>query len=349
MILFLIPLEEMFSNGKRGGAISIWLKEFSNFFPNYFILSKKNIGTLKVIKFKYYFLFQIIFLFPFIRRYADFLFIRLHHSEIKKFDKIIVHNSFKYIEYLPKNCKIFLHFHNNYTKILNQNNIKNITSSVDKILVCSNFLKNEFLKINIETSVIYNGVNNAVFKLDVKSKRENLIYLGRIDKNKNLLGSLKFLYKYCKTNNVLTKFVIIGNPSFSIKSIIYFLLCICYSFFINKTSKLHIEFIGSVKHSELNKYLNSSKIIISLPLFDEAFGLNIVEAQLCGCLPLINNLGGLKENNFYIDQYKNNNLNDLFYNLFNKLSFDEKLIYNTSIKYSWSSISKKYNEIILDV
>jgi hypothetical protein len=349
MTLFLIPLEEMFSNGKKGGAISIWLKEFSNFSPNYFVISKNKIGTFKIIKFKYFLLFRIIFLIPYVRRFADVLFIRLHYTEIKKFDKIIIQNSFKYINLLPNTCKVILHFHNNYAKILDHKNIENIKSRVAKVFVCSYFLKNEFLKKNIDSTVIYNGVNNNAFKLDINSKRENLIYLGRIDKNKNLLGSLFFLHKYSKNNEISLKLLIIGKPSLSIKSFIYFLHCVSYSFYINITSKLKIEFIGTVKHNQLSKYLNSSKIIISLPLYDEAFGLNIIEAQLCGCMPFINNLGGLRENNFYIEQYENVNPNDLFKKMYNDLSFDENIINYNIVKYNWDTISKSYNEIITNV
>lgn len=348
--LFLVPLEELFSNGKRGGAISIWISEFSEFYPNNFVLSNRKIGRFSLIRFKYIKLFRVIFLIPLLRRIANQLFIRLHLSEINKFDKVIIHNSFHYIKYLPQKSKIYLHFHNDYSKIMKYADREIINNRVSKVFVCSNFLKEVFLNIDIKTTVIYNGVNLDKFKIIESNHRDGVVYLGRIDYNKNLYGALRFLFEFCLKNNKSLNFSIIGKPALSIQSIFYYIKCRLYSVYIIKNSLLNVYFLGSMKHNLLYKYLNSSKVIISLPINDEAFGLNIVEAQLCGCIPLVNNLGGIHENNFYLKYYTNNHVLDNLLNLFlSDFKYTDSEIIKFSKIYDWSLISKLYSEIIADV
>ena len=62
---------------------------------------------------------------------------------------------------------------------------------------------------------------------------------------------------------------------------------------IRKSVGLNITFHGAVQQEEII-YAYSKNTVLCLPSALESFGLVLAEAQACGCVPVVNNTGGVK-------------------------------------------------------
>ncbi|RKY31598.1 MAG: hypothetical protein DRP67_02320 [Candidatus Omnitrophota bacterium] len=130
--------------------------------------------------------------------------------------------------------------------------------------------------------VIPNYVLTEIFKPLNVEKKYDLIFIGRGDKQKNLENLLKALL-YLKNNFKNIECIFIGGCCHS-KEV---------AEFIQKYG-LKVILKGNVRHIELPKFLNQSRIFI-LPSFYEGHPKTLLEAMSCGLPCIGTDVNGIKQ------------------------------------------------------
>ncbi|MFX0022751.1 MAG: glycosyltransferase [Candidatus Hermodarchaeota archaeon] len=137
--------------------------------------------------------------------------------------------------------------------------------------------KNYGININ-KLNIIPNSVNTEIFKPLPKIKYENrILYVGRLEKQKNLVNLVKSL-----TNLSLT-LDIIGEGS--LKSDILR---------ISKLFDVKINFLGLISNYKLPNIINRYKIFV-LPSYYEGMPKSLLEAMSCGLACIVTKIPSIKE------------------------------------------------------
>lgn len=209
---------------------------------------------------------------------------------------------------------------------------KLIWSNAKAVICNSKKLKELALKTKkLKIDIIYNGVDTNEFK-PLKNKKQNkvltLISTGRLISRKGYQYLIPALPKNVKLQ-------LIGNGDY-----------------LSKLKKLdfkkNVEFIGSIKHSEIKKYLQNADIFV-LPSLNEGMSNSILEAMACGLPIITTNTGGSQElingNGFIVKKKNSKELRDTI----NKYLKNPKLIKKHSEKsrkivekMSWNNVAKEY-------
>jgi len=219
---------------------------------------------------------------------------------------------------------------------------------------CINKMKTEFPEINSDKiKLLYNSIYlekfvkrlNDTEKNEIKSKygitnEDNVItFTGRTVKEKGI-EELILAFKQMK-NRQKCKLLIIGNNTFGTNIITPFDEKLKE---ISNEFQNQIIFTGFIKNEDLYKIHNITDIFVVPSLYEEAFGLVLVEAMASGLPIITTNIGGIpevvnKDCAFILDVYK-----DFINNLSNKLDF---LFENPEIRQKFGNeaeiLSKKYS------
>jgi len=210
-------------------------------------------------------------------------------------------------------------------------------------------IKNELLnKIkNLDEKkikVIHSGYNENFKNISDISKKEQILFVGTIAKNKNVIGLIQ-AFKIVNEKYKDIKLIICGQAT---DKEYYNEL---KTFICNNSLEKKIEFIYNADNEDLLKLYNESLIFI-LPSFYEGFGLPVLEAQACGCPVIISEQPALLEitNNSAIKS-KIGDVNDLaekIMALLNNETLQQKLIKSgfENIKaFSWKITAEKYIDL----
>lgn len=187
--------------------------------------------------------------------------------------KIIFHiHSSQFIEFYQKSSNI------------NKRKIKNMFNISDKIIVLSNYWKNEFSFLISKEKLI--ALNNGVklpdsFKKDYKNK--NILFLGKVCKEK---GILELLYAMVEIVKIYPDIVLyvggIGEISIYKK--------ISEELNISK----NVRFLGWIYGSDKEKYLKKCSIFV-LPSYFEGMPVSLLEAMSYSCACVCTSVGGVPE------------------------------------------------------
>ncbi len=173
--------------------------------------------------------------------------------------------------------------------------------NASRIIAVSENTKRDLVKLyggdpdNI--TVIYHGIEydpNVKFQaLNIK-KEDHILYIGRIELKKNILGIMESYNKFRGINSERrTKLILAGGRGFGWEKIAQAISASKY--------KDDIILKGYVSEEEKNKLLRNSRIFL-FPSFYEGFGLPVLEAQAAGvpvvtsnnsCLPEIAGAGAM--------------------------------------------------------
>ncbi len=229
--------------------------------------------------------------------------------EIEKYDIVIVENIGKYCILLNKyfKNKVVLHMHNDYLNI-DTNNGEQIVKNCNQIWCVSKFVKsrieeickNEFDKTKI--SVIYNGIDLSKFQ-QKKSNQSDLeqlyniqkgdfvfLYIGRIMPEKGVIELVKSFNTINKEMNNI-KLLIVGEKKNNTHKI---------NDYVKKIKKItnqnkNIIMVGKVNNNDLYKYYSISDAQIVPSLWNEAFGLAVIEGMASKMPMIVSNTGGIPE------------------------------------------------------
>ncbi len=195
--------------------------------------------------------------------------------------------------------------------------------------------------------MVYNSVSNNFVNLH--KKREKYLYLqvGKWEKRKNILASIKAVDKLRKTENINARLILVGNENYREygSKILNILKNPYYSNFV--------QHLGQISDHELNEIYNKCTALL-FPSKNEGFGLPLIEAMATGLPVIASNKGALPEiaNNsaLLIDP---NNINELYLAI-KILTFNEDLKRYFSIKgekhakyFSEVNMAKSFLKIIV--
>lgn len=313
-------------------------KEYSN---TKFIYIKSNNIPFIFYKILYAFLRRIIRRKQFPTAYAMSVIKYLKkNDELAKYDLVIIENQIEsLIKYGNKiNSKIVCHLHNDY---LNVNTIQaqKIVNSCDEFWGVSNFICSQINKIdsNVATKTLYNGVDIEKYKIMTSidddfykkitfDKNDFIIlYVGRIMPEKGVLELIK-AFNLAKDETDNMKLIVVGSKKNDTKVVNKYYEKLMEEQEKNKES---IYFFGKANVEELRKLYTIAKLQVVPSMWEEAFGLIVVEG-MCFNKPLIvSNSGGIPEiinndviivdrkniinelKNAIIEMYSNRNINDV--------------------------------------
>lgn len=375
-IAVLIPIQE-YLNSFKGGAIARWVYEVYSFENNNYqfnILGRvlddnydyEDVNSLR-IKSKFNHLFNFLTKTPIIRNifkpFISSIYIKAYKKEILANQILEIHNSVEYINKIRKmnyKGKIILHMHNDYLNHISEKLLRALNSQVDLIIFPSNALRTEFKTLHPNFSkpveVVYNGFDPKKFFLqENKSLNKNPIigYIGRFDKNKNILNLLD-IYSLLLEKIPKLEFYLIGSgKSGGLKNKYQKKV-------LKKIDKINskngnIKYLGYVHNYELINYYNLFDLFISLPTQSEAFGMTFVESLACKTLVLGTNLGGIPEAIGSKELLINNPLNhnevinkilDILDNEKSKKELKEKTFSYVLDNFTWEEISKRQFKLL---
>ena len=165
-----------------------------------------------------------------------------------------------------------------------------VVKRADKIITVSNYSKNELEKYyplsKGKIEVIYLGLNEGFKVLDNIKKKNQILYVGSINKRKNFIGVIKAFKLLNQKDFTL---LIVGNFStnFSIDELDKIIL-------EKAKTNPNIAFKSGISDEELVKLYNESKLFV-FPSFYEGFGLPVLEAMACGTPVVCSNSSSLPE------------------------------------------------------
>lgn len=204
-------------------------------------------------------------------------------------------------------CKLSQRGHKNLVLRLG-NDLLNSTSknhelifnNLSKILTCSNYIKERVITIRPDSKIqtLYNGIDIKAFsskkellisRTDIGLSEEDFViaYSGRVNKDKGVSELIDTMFTLRDKSNI--KLMIIGSS--------FFANAANEDEFIHslkeKAKKIEdrIVFTGYIPYSQMPSYLQLADIATLPSMWEEPFGLTIVEAMAAG-LPLITTRSG---------------------------------------------------------
>lgn len=185
----------------------------------------------------------------------------------------------------------------------------------DKLIFISKAVEKTFIetfKINNKNKVVvYNGINKVFFENVSEDRTQNIIYVGRLAKEKGLDVFLKALKKvYEKNSKVKTTIVGDGEEREKLEKM------------ANELGiQNNVEFVG--RQSEVKNWLDNNMVFVYPSICGEGFGISVAEAMARGCIPVTFRVGGLpelinnEENGFLVDEISEESLSNKILDILN--------------------------------
>ena len=268
----------------------------------------------------------------------------------KNFDIIHAQNPISAVAMKNVKGKKILSLQGNYSKqisLLHGTTAGNISSKLEKnalqwadaITVPSKQMYDEYVKIGLNVSYVPNGINISSFpKNEDRRYKKQIIYAGRLSKEKGILDLLDFLQMLSKDIDIL----ILGTGPEESK--------------VREKAKLfsNVHFLGYQSKENTIKLIRGSDIIIQPSLMEGGTSSSILEAMACKTAIIATSIDGNKETIFHMETAYtvspnnpveiNTAVNYLFENpQKQKIIIDNA--YNLVLKYDWEQVGQKYLDI----
>ncbi|WP_321437516.1 glycosyltransferase family 4 protein [uncultured Bacteroides sp.] len=245
-------------------------------------------------------------------KYTENIYLNTILDTIKNitFDYIIIENRPEFVLpiYNASNSKLILHLHND-TLNPETKEADKIVLHCCKVLCVSNFIKNRVLDIkNIDKNKIYklyNGIDINLFhfnhikreeirnRFGVKNDELLLCFSGRLTQEKGLYELLLALDLLLKEKRVKIKLLVLGSIFYGKKE-----EETTYKKMLQEQSCKnidHIIFTGYVPYNEIPDYLSAGDIAVLPSIWEEPFGLTILECMSIGLPVISSDSGGIPE------------------------------------------------------
>lgn len=268
----------------------------------------------------------------------------------KNFDIIHAQNPISAVAMKNVKGKKILSLQGNYSKqisLLHGTTAGNISSKLEKnalqwadaITVPSKQMYDEYVKIGLNVSYVPNGINISSFpKNEDRRYKKQIIYAGRLSKEKGILDLLDFLQLLSKDIDIL----ILGSGPEESK--------------VREKAKLfsNVHFLGYQSKENTIKLIRGSDIIVQPSLMEGGTSSSILEAMACKTAIIATSIDGNKETIFHMETAYtvspnnpveiNTAVNYLFENpQKQKIIIDNA--YNLVLKYDWEQVGQKYLDI----
>lgn len=268
----------------------------------------------------------------------------------KNFDIIHAQNPISAVAMKNVKGKKILSLQGNYSKqisLLHGTTAGNMSSKLEKnalqwadaITVPSKQMYDEYVKIGLNVSYVPNGINISSFpKNEDRRYKKQIIYAGRLSKEKGILDLLDFLQLLSKDIDIL----ILGSGPEESK--------------VREKAKLfsNVHFLGYQSKENTIKLIRGSDIIVQPSLMEGGTSSSILEAMACKTAIIATSIDGNKETIFHMETAYtvspnnpveiNTAVNYLFENpQKQKIIIDNA--YNLVLKYDWEQVGQKYLDI----
>lgn len=224
----------------------------------------------------------------------------------------------------------------------------------DCVVAISNSVKMSILQTfgvkESKIKVIYNGVDVRKFtpqrRTNAKSEFPGLkiIYVGRLIREKGvqtILNELSYL-----DSSIIYKFLIVGDGNYrtELERIVK-----------EKELKNNVSFLGT--RNDVETLLQQCDVFVHMPIWEEGFGITIVEAMSTGLICICNDRGAIPEiiqnnvNGFLLDHRKKGELSKKLEELFSTYENEHwdtirANAITTAKKYSIDGFSKALDELL---
>ena len=202
----------------------------------------------------------------------------------------------------------------------------------DKVIVTTTELRRQLNKNNPKTVLIPNGININLFKKINQSKKYSCIFVGRLERQKNLAVLIKAASKLDKRYRTI---LIIGEGKLKNRLFSY-----------ARKLAVNLKVISTVSNNQLPKYYNRAEIFI-LPSLLEGNPKALLEAMSCGLPCIGNDISGI--NSIIKDKYNGLIFKKTVNSLTDKLNLllsDPKLAIKIGVN-ARKTIIRNYNYEIL--
>ncbi len=229
-----------------------------------------------------------------------------------------------------------------YSRLLHRFFIKKSCLWTDKILAVSKKTKADLVRLykapKEKIRVIYNGFSKKEADLGVK-KGEYLIFVGRLEKRKNIEGIVRAFEILKEKYGYGGKLLLVGRPGYGYEEI---------KEMIKKSHwKNEIDQRGFVEDDEKNQLIQNAQIFF-FPSISEGFGIPILEAQSMGTPVITSNYGPMDEvsgdENILVDPNDHQAMAKLANKMLGDSLFRKKIIEDgleNVKKFSWKKSAKE--------
>ena len=338
-ISIILPYKENFSP-TYAGAVSLHVEHISQN-----SIYKKNIQVFGNTKYKK----------KFKSNYTNITFSRLFLSsnqkqyiknfiEIEKFNPsslIEIHNRPLYLKQLTQklNRKFVFHYHNDPLTMNGSRLPKErifMINNCEKIIFCSNWVKNRFLQ-NIDENYINENkfiiINHSINKkkINFTKKKKIITFVGRLNSAKgyDLFG--KSIIRILDKHKKWYAHVAGDEPR-------------------EKLDFHHDRLIkhGFINHDEILKLYEKSSIAVTCSRWEEPFGRTSLEASSRGCAVIVSNKGGLSETVTNAVKLRELNQRELYKEINNLINKKKTRIKLQKLSYKNFYLDHKYISNITD-
>ncbi|HXM63773.1 MAG TPA: glycosyltransferase family 4 protein [Terriglobales bacterium] len=241
---------------------------------------------------------------PVARRYEDQLWLRALMPRLRRFDFLHIHNRPQWVASLRQmdyEGAILLHLQNDHLGHWAPHMLNELALRVDRVVVCSNFLRDCFAPkssaLTAKTEVVFNGVNRELFfpREEIREPK-TIFFVGRLDAEK---GVIQLMQAYARVLQAHpdASLVIGGATGFGIhQETAYVRQVRELANSVVRSCKGKIQFTGYIHHDrDLPSWFQRATIFASPSLFQEPFGLVNAEAMACATPVVGANRGGIPE------------------------------------------------------
>lgn len=224
---------------------------------------------------------------------------------------------------------------------------KYFTNLIDLHISPSHFLKDKLLQANnkLNIYVVSNPCIEIVKDVNLEDKKNQIVFFGRVNKEKNITTFTKFFME----SKCDMELIIIGDGNSSNE------LCQL----INNNKNNNVCFINKfLDNDSLHKIIKNAKYLILPSVWYENSPVSIIEGINESLIPIVNNLGGMKEiiNTFsvghLIDMNKKNRVLELLSSLSKSYEKDKKhlviahkFLENFTKEHYYETMYNIYNDI----
>lgn len=216
-----------------------------------------------------------------------------------------------------------------------------------KIICPSEFTKRELIKYyGTDASkivVVPHGIEKPILSPSEGRAAEYLLYIGRLEQKKNVLGILQS-FKQVLPQHPNLKLKLAGQPGYGFEQV--------QRYIEQNNLKNAVEILGYVDASRRAElYRNASAFIF--PTLYEGFGMPILEAQSYGCPVITSNFGAAaevsRESAVLVDPRNTHELAQAINKILADDHYRQKLIklgYENIKKYSWESCAQETLKVL---
>jgi len=194
--------------------------------------------------------------------------------------------------------------------------------------------------------VIHNGANTLkLIMKNIERKVDNdfILYLGRINRMKNIQGILKAFDNV--SSKIEQKLLIVGNDEIELNREIRLAK-------LQESTKNKIVFKKNITEDEKCMLMKNASLFLFISLY-EGFGLPPVEAMACGCPVIASNNSSLPEvcgdAAYYVDPKNHIEIADGIMNVLNNEALRDRMVsrgITRSLHFNWSYSAKEHLRVI---